>query len=154
MREYAKTLGYPYIDSEVKAYEKEKLLQFFQHLDGWNVLFISRVGDVGIDLPDANVAIQLSGTFGSRQEEAQRLGRILRPKNLKGKKRADKNRAPVENKAYFYTLVTKDSKEQTFALNRQKFLAGQGYRYILQDFSTLSSLSSLSSSTSVTATPI
>ena len=96
-------------------------------------LIVSKVANFSIDLPDANVAIQLSGTFGSRQEEAQRLGRILRPK-IKGKKRTDKSNQPIENKAYFYTLVTKDSKEQVFALNRQKFLAGQGYRYILQDF--------------------
>jgi DNA excision repair protein ERCC-3 len=82
----------------------------------------------------------LLGTFGSRQEEAQRLGRILRPKNLKGKNKK-KDSSPIENKAYFYTLVTKNSKEQTFSLNRQKFLAGQGYRYILQDYEALPSLS-------------
>ena len=71
----------------------------------------------------------------------------IAPKKSQGKKRTNTSNAPVENKAYFYTLVTKESKEQTFALNRQKFLAGQGYRYLLQDFSTLSS------SSSVTPTP-
>ena len=91
------------------------------------------MANFSIDLPDANVAIQLSGTFGSRQEEAQRLGRILRPKNL-NKGNNKRKGAPKENKAYFYTLVSKDTKEQTFALNRQKFLAGQGYRYILHDY--------------------
>ena len=73
-----------------------------------------------MDLPDANVAIQVSGTFGSRQEEAQRLGRILRPKE-------------GDNLAHFYTLVTKDTREQEFARNRQMFLTEQGYRYSIHD---------------------
>jgi DNA excision repair protein ERCC-3 len=74
------------------------------------------VANFAIDLPDANVAIQLSGTFGSRQEEAQRLGRILRPKQ-------------VQNQAHFYTLVTRDSRDQEFARHRQLFLVEQGYQY-------------------------
>jgi DNA excision repair protein ERCC-3 len=119
LREYAKTLGYPYIDSEVKAYEKEKLLQFFQHLDGWNVLFISRVGDVGIDLPDANVAIQISSLFGSRRQEAQRLGRILRPKQQRKE----------GFQSYFYSLVSLGTVEMEYALKRQKFLIKQGYSF-------------------------
>ena len=74
------------------------------------------MANFAIDLPDANVAIQISGTFGSRQEEAQRLGRILRPKE--------------EGKiAHFYSLVTKETKDQEFAENRQRFLTEQGYRY-------------------------
>jgi DNA excision repair protein ERCC-3 len=82
-------------------------------------LVVSKVANFAIDLPDANVAIQVSGSFGSRQEEAQRLGRILRPK---------------EKEAYFYTVVTSDSKEQEFAMKRQLFLTEQGYRYQIDNF--------------------
>jgi len=83
-------------------------------------LIVSKVGNFAIDLPDANVLIQISGTFGSRQEEAQRLGRILRPKNN-------------GSLAHFYTLITRDSKEQDFAANRQLFLTEQGYSYEIKD---------------------
>jgi DNA excision repair protein ERCC-3 len=86
-------------------------------------LVISKVGNFAIDLPDANVAIQVSGTFGSRQEEAQRLGRILRPK-------AD------GSVAHFYTIVTRDTRDQDFAANRQLFLTEQGYRYQILDAET------------------
>ena len=66
--EYAKILNYPYICGDVKDYERDKIISFFKHLnDDWNVLLISRVGDVGIDLPDANVAIEVSSLFGSRR---------------------------------------------------------------------------------------
>jgi len=82
-------------------------------------LIVSKVANFAIDLPDANVAIQVSGSFGSRQEEAQRLGRILRPK---------------EREAQFYTVVTADSKEQDFAMKRQLFLTEQGYRYHIEDY--------------------
>jgi DNA excision repair protein ERCC-3 len=75
------------------------------------------VANFAIDLPDASVAIQVSGTFGSRQEEAQRLGRILRPK---------------KRNSYFYTLVSRFTTEESFAANRQKFLAEQGYRYHIE----------------------
>ncbi|HJN75079.1 MAG TPA: DNA repair helicase XPB [Myxococcota bacterium] len=84
------------------------------------LLVVSKVANFSIDLPDANVAIQVSGTFGSRQEEAQRLGRILRPKK-------------DGECAHFYTVVTKDSKEQVFAMKRQLFLTEQGYRYYIED---------------------
>lgn len=80
------------------------------------VLILSKVGNFAIDLPDANVAIQISGSFGSRQEEAQRLGRILRPKK-------------VNDQAVFYSIVTRESKELDFAMNRQLFLTEQGYSY-------------------------
>jgi DNA excision repair protein ERCC-3 len=79
---------------------------------------VSKVANFSIDLPDANVAIQVSGTFGSRQEEAQRLGRILRPK---------------AKPAIFYTVVTGATKEQEFAMKRQLFLTEQGYRYHIDD---------------------
>ena len=84
------------------------------------MLVVSKVANFSIDLPEANVAVQLSGQFGSRQEEAQRLGRIMRPK-LDG------------GQASFYTIVTAETVEQTFALNRQRFLAEQGYSYDIVD---------------------
>jgi DNA excision repair protein ERCC-3 len=84
------------------------------------ILIVSKVANFAIDLPDANVAIQISGTFGSRQEEAQRLGRILRPK-------------AGLNQACFYSIITAESKEQEFAANRQLFLTEQGYRYYIVD---------------------
>jgi len=80
------------------------------------VLIVSKVANFSVDLPDASVAIQISGTFGSRQEEAQRLGRILRPKNN-------------GNMAHFYSLVTEDTRDREFAVKRQLFLTEQGYRY-------------------------
>ena len=79
-------------------------------------LVVSKIANFSVDLPDAAVAIQVSGMFGSRQEEAQRLGRILRPK-------------PGENQAHFYSIVSRDTVEQDFALNRQLFLCEQGYEY-------------------------
>ena len=74
------------------------------------------MANFAIDLPDASVAIQLSGSFGSRQEEAQRLGRILRPK---------------ERNSWFYSLVSRGTVEEDFAVNRQRFLTEQGYRYTI-----------------------
>ena len=81
-----------------------------------STLILSKVGNFAVDLPDANVAIQISGSFGSRQEEAQRLGRILRPKK-------------TNEQAVFYSVVTRESKELDFAMNRQLFLTEQGYSY-------------------------
>ena len=86
-------------------------------------LVVSKVANFAIDLPDANVAIQVSGTFGSRQEEAQRLGRILRPKS-------------DGRPAHFYTIVTRDTRDQDFSANRQLFLTEQGYRYTIEDAET------------------
>ena len=85
-------------------------------------LVVSRVANFAVDLPDANVAIQISGTFGSRQEEAQRLGRVLRPKTN------------GTNSARFYSVVTQDSSEQDFSTRRQLFLTEQGYRYEIETF--------------------
>jgi DNA excision repair protein ERCC-3 len=85
-----------------------------------DVMVVSKVANFAIDLPDANVAVQISGTFGSRQEEAQRLGRLLRPKD---------DGLP----AFFYTLVSKDTKDQDFGAKRQLFLTEQGYRYHISD---------------------
>ena len=95
--------------------ERDKIYDAFRSGE-IKILMVSKVGNFAIDLPDANILIQVSGTFGSRQEEAQRLGRVLRPK---------KDGRP----AIFYSLVTKDSREQEFAMNRQLFLAEQGYEY-------------------------
>ena len=95
--------------------DREKLYAAFRNGTQKN-LMVSKVGNFAIDLPDANVLIQISGTFGSRQEEAQRLGRVLRPKSDGGA-------------AHFYSIVTQDSKEQEFAMNRQLFLTEQGYAY-------------------------
>lgn len=105
----------PLITGSTPVRERERLFQ--QMRDGeLNRLVVSKVANFAVDLPEVNVAIQLSGTYGSRQEEAQRLGRILRPK---------KNGML----AHFYTLVAKDTNDQEFAANRQLFLTEQGYRY-------------------------
>jgi DNA excision repair protein ERCC-3 len=110
----------PLITGKTAVRKREQLFQQLREGE-INVLVISKVGNFSIDLPDVNVAIQISGTFGSRQEEAQRLGRILRPKRN-------------GLLAHFYTLVTRDTREQDFAAKRQLFLTEQGYRYeILYD---------------------
>ena len=100
--------------------EKEREILFRQFREGQlRVLIVSKVANFAIDLPDASVAIQVSGTFGSRQEEAQRLGRILRPKGDR-------------NLSYFYSLISSETTEQEFARNRQLFLTEQGYRYLIE----------------------
>ena len=110
-------LGVPMITGKTPNSEREELYQAFR--DGRErVLLVSKVGNFAIDLPDANVAIQISGTFGSRQEEAQRLGRILRPKSDGGG-------------AFFYSLVTEGSVDQDYAEKRQRFLTEQGYCYAI-----------------------
>ena len=111
----AELLNAPIITGKTKNSKRDELYQRFR--DGEiPVVIVSKVANYAIDLPDANVAIEISGTFGSRQEEAQRLGRILRPK-------------PGENQAWFYTLVTSDTVEEGFAAHRQLFLVEQGYPY-------------------------
>jgi DNA excision repair protein ERCC-3 len=120
LREFARAIDAPLITGKTAIRQREKL--FAQLRSGEiSVLVISKVGNFSIDLPDVTVAIQVSGTFGSRQEEAQRLGRILRPKRH-------------GLLAHFYTLVSRDTREQEFAAKRQLFLTEQGYRYeILYD---------------------
>ena len=105
----------PLIKGETKVAERERLYGLFRSGE-LSLLIVSKVANFAIDLPDANVAIQVSGTFGSRQEEAQRLGRILRPKRN-------------GLLAHFYTLVSRDTRDQEFAANRQLFLTEQGYHY-------------------------
>jgi DNA excision repair protein ERCC-3 len=118
LKEAAKGLCIPLITGSTSQKKRDSLYKDFK--DGKiSTLAVSKVANFAVDLPDAAVAIQISGTFGSRQEEAQRLGRILRPK-------------PGENQAYFYSLVTRDTVEQDFALKRQLFLCEQGYEYAIQ----------------------
>jgi len=115
----AEQLNLPLITGKTKNAERIKLFTDFRKGE-LKQLIVSKVGNFAIDLPDANVLMQISGTFGSRQEEAQRLGRILRPKS-------------DGSIAHFYTLVTRESKEQEFAMNRQLFLTEQGYRYEIKE---------------------
>ncbi|MBP7734816.1 MAG: DEAD/DEAH box helicase [Spirochaetes bacterium] len=117
LKEIADHFNYPMITGSTSITEREELYRLFKE-ETIKILVVSKVANFSIDLPDANVAIQISGTFGSRQEEAQRLGRILRPK--KG-----------DNKAFFYTIITSNSVEEKFAHNRQLFLTEQGYTYII-----------------------
>ncbi len=114
----AERTGAPLITGRTPQGDREVLYEKFRNGDV-PVLVVSKVANFAVDLPDANVAIQVSGTFGSRQEEAQRLGRILRPKE-------------GDNDAYFYSVVTKDTNEQDYANKRQLFLTEQGYRYDIQ----------------------
>ena len=117
LQEIARRTGAPLITGETAHAERERLFDAFRK-GRIRLLVVSKVANFSIDLPDANVAIQVSGSFGSRQEEAQRLGRILRPK---------------KTAASFYTVVTADTKEQEFALKRQLFLTEQGYRYQIEE---------------------
>lgn len=105
----------PLITGKTPNKERETIYQDFKNGD-IKLLIVSKVANFSVDLPAASVAIQISGTFGSRQEEAQRLGRILRPKGC-------------ANMAFFYSLVTQDTREREFAVKRQLFLTEQGYRY-------------------------
>ena len=119
LEEIGARIGAPVIDGKTSNAKREKLFQAFR--DGeLTTLVVSKVANFSIDLPEAALAIQVSGTFGSRQEEAQRLGRLLRPK-------AD------GREAFFYTLVTRDSIDAEYAVHRQRFLAEQGYAYRLVD---------------------
>ncbi|SCY36211.1 DNA excision repair protein ERCC-3 [Microbacterium sp. LKL04] len=116
-------LGAPKITGSTPVDEREELFDAFRHAR-IPVLVVSKVANFSIDLPDASVAIQVSGSFGSRQEEAQRLGRLLRPKSN-------------GHKASFYTLIARDTVDQDFAQNRQRFLAEQGYSYTILDADNL-----------------
>jgi len=113
----AKRYGYPIITGKTKVAERERLYEQFRSGE-ITTLVVSKVANFSVDLPDASVAIQISGTFGSRQEEAQRLGRILRPKS-------------DGRQAYFYSIVTKETVDQDYSANRQRFLTEQGYRYLI-----------------------
>jgi DNA excision repair protein ERCC-3 len=115
LKRYAALLSAPLITGKTPETEREALYAAFRAGEQ-RLLVVSKVANFAIDLPDASVAIQISGSFGSRQEEAQRLGRILRPK---------------ERNSFFYSLVTRYSVEEDFADNRRRFLIEQGYRYAI-----------------------
>jgi DNA excision repair protein ERCC-3 len=114
----ARPLGLPVLTGATPQRVRDKLYDDFKR-GVIRVLAVSKVANFAVDLPEASLAIQISGTFGSRQEEAQRLGRILRPKEL-------------DNQAFFYSLVSRDTVEQEFALKRQLFLCEQGYAYAIR----------------------
>lgn len=113
LNEISAILKVPIVTGKTPNSERDRIFADFRN-GSIKVLVVSKVANFAIDLPDASMAIQVSGTFGSRQEEAQRLGRILRPK---------------ERTSRFFTLITKDTVEEEFGNNRQKFLAEQGYSY-------------------------
>ena len=117
--ELAEMLDAPVIKGETPVKERQRLFEAFRSGE-ISLLVVSKVANFSIDLPSAEVAIQVSGSFGSRQEEAQRLGRLLRPK-AEGKT------------AHFYTIVSRDTVDADFAQNRQRFLAEQGYAYRIID---------------------
>jgi DNA excision repair protein ERCC-3 len=119
LQELSDGLGAPQINGSTPVDERERLFQEFRE-GSLNLLVVSKVANFSVDLPDASVAIQVSGSFGSRQEEAQRLGRLLRPKSN-------------GHTASFYTLIARDTVDQEFAQNRQRFLAEQGYSYTILD---------------------
>lgn len=119
LKALAEPLGLPVITGATPQRMRDKLFADFRE-GRIRVLAVSKVANFAVDLPEASLAIQVSGTFGSRQEEAQRLGRILRPK-------------AARNQAHFYTIVSRDTVEQDFALRRQLFLCEQGYAYGIVD---------------------
>jgi DNA excision repair protein ERCC-3 len=116
LRSLAKELNAPLITGATPNPERERIYSDFR-TGKVRVIVVSKVANFAIDLPDASVAIQVSGTFGSRQEEAQRLGRVLRPK---------------EKNSYFYSIVSRYSVEEEYADNRRRFLTEQGYRYTIE----------------------
>jgi len=119
IHEVSAALAVPEITGETPVDERERLFEQFR-TGAISTLVVSKVANFSVDLPEASVAIQISGSYGSRQEEAQRLGRLLRPK-------AD------GRSASFYTLISRDTVDQDFAQNRQRFLAEQGYSYEIID---------------------
>ena len=119
LKHSATLLRKPFIYGETRDQERKYWLHNFNHTNHTNCLFISSVGDTSIDLPDVNVVIQISSHYGSRRQEAQRLGRILRPKPRQGN----------EFNAFFYTLTSKDTLDMKYATKRQRFLVDQGYSF-------------------------
>jgi len=122
----AKLLKVPLITGKTPNAERERIYNDFKRGE-IRIIVVSKVANFAIDLPDASMAVQVSGSFGSRQEEAQRLGRILRPKDKNAK----------HHNALFFTLVSRYTVEEDFAANRHKFLAEQGYKYSIQHWNTI-----------------
>lgn len=123
LEELGEELDAPVIDGKTTTHRREELYDAFRAGE-LRVLIVSKVANFSIDLPGASVAVQVSGTFGSRQEEAQRLGRILRPK-------------PDGGPAFFYSVVARDTLDADYAAHRQRFLAEQGYGYRIIDSTDL-----------------
>ncbi|XP_041057539.1 general transcription and DNA repair factor IIH helicase subunit XPB isoform X2 [Carcharodon carcharias] len=120
LKEYAIKLNKPYIYGPTSQGERMQILQNFTHNPKINTIFISKVGDTSFDLPEANVLIQISSHGGSRRQEAQRLGRVLRAK---------KGMVAEEYNAFFYSLVSQDTQEMAYSAKRQRFLVDQGYSF-------------------------
>ncbi|XP_074190588.1 general transcription and DNA repair factor IIH helicase/translocase subunit XPB isoform X3 [Rhinolophus sinicus] len=120
LKEYAIQLNKPYIYGPTSQGERMQILQNFKHNPKINTIFISKVGDTSFDLPEANVLIQISSHGGSRRQEAQRLGRVLRAK---------KGMVAEEYNAFFYSLVSQDTQEMAYSTKRQRFLVDQGYSF-------------------------
>ncbi|XP_043934174.1 LOW QUALITY PROTEIN: general transcription and DNA repair factor IIH helicase subunit XPB [Protopterus annectens] len=120
LKEYAIKLNKPYIYGPTSQGERMQILQNFKHNPKINTIFISKVGDTSFDLPEANVLIQISSHGGSRRQEAQRLGRVLRAK---------KGTVAEEYNAFFYSLVSQDTQEMAYSTKRQRFLVDQGYSF-------------------------
>jgi len=120
LKHYATALHKPYIYGPTSQSERIQILQNFKYNTKVNTIFVSKVADTSFDLPEANVLIQISSHGGSRRQEAQRLGRILRAK---------KGALAEEFNAFFYTLVSQDTAEMSFSRKRQRFLVNQGYAY-------------------------
>ncbi|HEY0450971.1 DNA repair helicase XPB [Actinophytocola sp.] len=119
LEELGEALEAPVIQGSTRNAERERLFDLFRRGE-LRVLVVSKVANFSIDLPEATVAVQVSGTFGSRQEEAQRLGRLLRPKE-------------DGRQAHFYSVVSRDTLDTDYAAHRQRFLAEQGYAYTIRD---------------------
>ncbi len=119
LEELGQDLDAPVIQGSTRNAERERLFEQFRTGE-ITTLVVSKVANVSIDLPEAGIAVQVSGTFGSRQEEAQRLGRVLRPKS-------------DGRPAHFYTVVARDTLDSEYAAHRQRFLAEQGYAYTIVD---------------------
>lgn len=124
LAELGEALDAPVVTGQTPVRDREVLFEAFRSGE-LLTLVVSKVANFSLDLPEAGVAVQVSGTFGSRQEEAQRLGRILRPKS-------------DGRTAHFYTVVTRDTVDADFAAHRQRFLAEQGYSYRILDAGDLS----------------
>ena len=126
LKDTARRTTKPFICGSVSMQERMAIIRCFQHSNRINTVFLSQVGDNAIDIPNANVVIQISSHYGSRRQEAQRLGRILRPKAYRDEEGFN---------AYFYSLVSRDTPEKEFAERRQRFLVDQGYAFtIISDF--------------------
>jgi len=120
LKHYAKEMNKPYIYGPTSQSERITIIQNFKYNPKVNTIFVSKVADTSFDLPEANVLIQISSHGGSRRQEAQRLGRILRAK---------KGALVDEFNAFFYTLVSQDTQEMAFSRKRKSFLVNQGYAY-------------------------